>query len=218
MQILHITDGIFLSGNTQISNVRLAGRNNNTVKPLTEQVRRTADFGGQVKGDKITVENKRPVFGDNFIRQAFIGNHIQSTADFIGSLVKADIISLLAEFGRGCQTGRPGTDNGHLAPVGTNGFGFGRRVAIIFQDGRLNFRNINRKINPAAGAGFHTELIRANQTAGLPHRIIPGDGGDRLFKIAVFGMADKFLRAAIYRTGIHTGLIGTIETAVQFRL
>ena len=86
---------------------------------------------------------------------------------------------------RGCQTGRPGTDNGHLAPVGTNGFGFGRRVAIIFQDGRLNFRNINRKINPAAGAGFHTELIRANQTAGLPHRIIPGDGGDRLFKIAV---------------------------------
>ena len=62
MQILHITDGIFLSGNTQISNVRFAGRNNNSVKPLTEQVRRTADFGGQVKGDKITVENKRPVY------------------------------------------------------------------------------------------------------------------------------------------------------------
>jgi hypothetical protein len=48
-------------------------------------------------------------------------------------------------------------------------------------------------IDLAAQAGFQTKVIRANQTASMPHGIVFANGTHRIKRAVFFGMANKFL-------------------------
>ena len=90
-------------------------------------------------------------------------------------------------------------------------------IAKVFQNCRLHFGNVDGKVNAAARAGLHTEFVRTDKAAGLPHRIGAGNGLDRFAVSALFGVVNKLLRIAVDRTGMHTGLVFAVQTTVKFR-
>ena len=93
----------------------------------------------------------------------------------------------------------------------------GFRGAVFFQNGGLNPRNVDRKVDAGAGTGLHAELVGADQAAGLSHRVVAGNALDRAGKIVCLCFGDKLLRVAVDGAGVHAGFVFAAQTASQFR-
>lgn len=86
------------------------------------------------------------------------------------------------------------------------------------EQGGLNAGNADGRIDFSAGTGAHAEFVGADEAAGLAHGIVAGNRFDCFPKITAPGMADKFLRVAVNRAGIHAGARFTVEAALKFGL
>ena len=94
--------------------------------------------------------------------------------------------------------------------------GGGFRGTVFFQNGGLNPRNVDRKVDAGAGTGLHAELVGADQAAGLSHRVVAGNGFDRAGKIVCLCCGDKLRRIAVDGAGVHAGFAFAAQTASQF--
>ena len=89
-------------------------------------------------------------------------------------------------------------------------------LVVFLQYRRLDFWNIDRKIDGIARARVHAEFIGANETACLPEWIVARYRHDGVGPVAIFGKLDEFMGIAVDGTRRHARLSLAVETAIDF--
>lgn len=174
------------------------------------------DGGIETEIDMAVVLDKAPVAFDDVVWEAFLWNHIECAANLIACFEDDDANAGASESSRGGDSGRAGTDDGdatverlcHRMSLGL--------LVVFLQYRRLDFWNIDRKIDGIARARVHAEFIGANETACLPEWIVARYRHDGVGPVAIFGKLDEFMGIAVDGARRHARLSLAVETAIDF--
>ena len=125
-----------------------------------------------------------PVAHDDVAGEPFLRDHVEGAADFSARFEQDDADAPSREQGGGGNARRAGADDGDGGLFLLRGGGRQRDVAVFLQQGRLDFRDVDRKIDGVTRACFHAEFVGANETACLPERIVARNGRDSARAVA----------------------------------
>ena len=168
----------------------------------------------QLEIDEIAMRDECPVFLNDIPGKTFLRNHGQGTPQKGACLIERDPDAMPGETRGGRNTGRTAANDGDPSRTG-NGRCTGIRLAITIENGRLDARNVDGKIDVMTRARLHAEFVGTNESAGLPHGIRACDGFDGIAPAAGKGRLDEFLGVAVDRTGRHARTVTAIEAAMK---
>ena len=172
-----------------------------------------ADLRLEFEGYQVVVADELPVALDNFVREPVFGDHAECAADLVPAFKNRDFEAVLRQQCGSRKTCRAGSDDGDRVSVLRERDLFRLFAPEVVEDGRLNFRDVDRKVDPGARAGHHAEFVGADQSAGLTHRVCAGDRCDGVVPLFGLRVLDEFTRVAVDGAGAHAGLRFAVETA-----